>query len=468
MTQTNTFPQATAPGALDAILDRVEAKLAQDLVPAEIFNDQTVFEAEIDRIFTNNWVFVAHETEIPNVGDFVQRRIGTDPVIVTRDGKGGINVLSNFCRHRGTQVCQTDSGNARFFKCPYHGWTYNNKGQLVGTPHMEDAYGERLDPDDWSLMRAPKVDTRQGFIFASLSADVPPLDEYLAGAGWMLDAIVGLHPRGMRVAGPPDRYKVKADWKTAAENFSGDVYHIDVLHWGTQEIHVSQGLENSCEIARAYHFGNGHNFVGHAWTKAIHPGFTLWGYPEEIKSQFDLSVLDEAQLNMVNHEPPTVGTIFPNLSMIRFATPAVPGGPISVVTSFRQWQPIGPGEIELWSWQFVWDFQTPEEVQESYTTGQFVFGSAGIFEQDDTVAWEGIPRAAASPWARKQGMSFNFQQGNNSEVDQSPNPDWKGPGIQRPTGYGEHSQLEFYRHWLKVMRGEPQAGAASTTTTEEN
>lgn len=462
MTDIATHRPAAVRDELDTVLDRVQDQLAQDLVPVEIFNDEKVFQAEIDRIFTASWVFVAHETEIPEPGDFVQRRIGTDPVIVTRDGRGGINVLSNYCRHRGTQVCQTDSGNSRFFKCPYHGWTYNSKGQLIGTPHLEDAYGERLDPDDWSLMRAPRVATRQGFIFASLSAEVPDLDEYLGGAGWMLDAITGLHPKGMRVAGPPDRYKVKADWKTAAENFSGDVYHLDVLHWGTEEISVSQGLQLSCEIGRAYHLGDGHNFMGHAWTKAIHPGFVLWGYPEEITSQFDLSGLDEAQLQMVTHEPPTVGTIFPNLSYIRFATPAVAGGPVSVVTSFRQWQPIGPGEIELWSWQFVWDFMSEEEAQEAYTTGQFVFGSAGIFEQDDTVAWEGIPRAAASPWARKRGMSFNFQQGNNSAVDQSPNPHYTGPGVQLLTGYGEHNQLEFYRHWLKVMRAptDPDADAA--------
>ncbi|TRW47467.1 aromatic ring-hydroxylating oxygenase subunit alpha [Georgenia yuyongxinii] len=461
MTQTESFRPTTVSTRLDEILDKVEAALEDDLVPVDIFNDQEVFEAEVDRIFTNNWVFVAHESEIPNPGDFVQRRIGIDPVIVTRDGQGGINVLSNYCRHRGTQVCQTDSGNSRFFKCPYHGWTYNSRGQLIGTPHLQDAYGELLDPDDWSLMRAPKVDTRQGFIFASLNADVPPLEEYLGGAGWMLDAIVGLHPQGMRVAGPPDRYRVKADWKTAAENFSGDVYHLDVLHWGTEEIHVSQGLQMSCEIARRYEFGNGHNFTGHAWTKAIHPGYVLWGYPEHIASQFDLSGLDEAQLHVVNHEPPTVGTIFPNLSFIRFNTPAVPGGPMSVVTSFRQWQPIGPGEIELWSWQFVWDFMSEEEIEQHYVTGEFVFGSAGVFEQDDTVAWEGIAKAGASPWARKAGMSLNFQQGRNSAVDQSPDPTWTGPGIKRNTGYGEHVQLAFYRHWLDVMRGE---GAAPTAT----
>jgi phenylpropionate dioxygenase-like ring-hydroxylating dioxygenase large terminal subunit len=451
---------AISPETADAaaILDRVEASLKNDLVPVEIFNDEAVFRAEIEQIFTKCWVFVAHESEIPKAGDFVQRRIGLDPVIVTRDGKGGINVLSSYCRHRGTQVCQTDAGNSRFFKCPYHGWTYSNNGDLVGTPHMHDAYGERLDPKAWGLIRAPRVATRQGFVFASLDPDGPSLDEYLGGAGWMLDLIVGLAPGGMRVAGPPERYRLHADWKTAAENFAGDGYHVDTLHWSTEEVAVAQGLQMTCEIARIYEFENGHAFAGHAWTKAVHPGYVLWGYAPEITQHFDLSGLDEAQLHVVNHEPPTVGTIFPNLSFIRVNTPSVSGGPLSVITSFRQWQPIGPGEIELWNWQFVWDFMAEDEARDSYVNGQFTFGSAGIFEQDDTVAWEGAPRAAHSPWMRKVGMEFHFQQGNNSQVDQSHDPSWTGPGRKRNTGYGEHAQLHFYRHWLSVMRGNTGAG----------
>jgi phenylpropionate dioxygenase-like ring-hydroxylating dioxygenase large terminal subunit len=250
---------------LTSILARVEKALDDDLLPVEIFNDEEVFKAEMERIFTRSWVFVAHETEIPAPGDFVQRRIGLDPVIVTRDGDGGINVLSNYCRHRGTQVCQTDQGNSRFFTCPYHGWTYSNTGDLVGTPMMRRAYGKPLDAKAWGLLRAPHVATRQGFVFASLSDDVPSLDEYLGGAGWMLDLLVGLHPDGMRVAGPPDRYRVRGDWKTAAENFSGDVYHVPNLHKSGEAVQMAYGIGAAADLGRTYELGNGHNFIGHAW-----------------------------------------------------------------------------------------------------------------------------------------------------------------------------------------------------------
>jgi N,N-dimethyl phenylurea N-demethylase alpha subunit len=205
-------------------LDRVDKAPADNLVPAEIFNDEDLFTAEMERIFTRNWVSVAHESEIPEPGDFVQRRIGLDPVIVTRDGDGGINLVSNFGRHRGSQVCLTDQGNSRFFTCPYHGWTYSSTGDLVGTPMMSRAYGKPLDPVARGLLRAPHIASRQG------SSSRRCRRTCRASAGWMLDLIAGLHTGGMRVAGPPDRYTVRGDWKTAAENFSGDVYHVPNLH----------------------------------------------------------------------------------------------------------------------------------------------------------------------------------------------------------------------------------------------
>jgi nitrite reductase/ring-hydroxylating ferredoxin subunit len=446
---------------LDELLDKVETSISDRLVPAEIFNSEEIFQAEMERIFTRVWVFVAHESEIPKAGDFVQRRIGLDPVIVTRDGTGGINVLSNYCRHRGTQVCQTDAGNSRFFTCPYHGWTYSNDGTLVGTPLRQRAYGELPDPKLWSLKKAPKVASYNGFIFASLSEDVPSLEEWLSGgASWMLDIITKLHPDGMRVAGPPDRYIVNGDWKTAAENFAGDSYHVPTLHGSVMEVGLIEGLQNGLEIQGTYEFANGHTFIGHRFGVFV-PGFSYAGYSSlpGVVEKFDLSGYDETAKWVAETQPPTVGTIFPNLSFIRIWNP-VPGGRPAVFTSFRQWQPVAPGKIELWSWQFVWNFQDQESVDYDAIGGQFCFGSGGVYEQDDTVAWEGIPRAAASPWMRKEDLKFHYQQeGATTGVDQSPDPDWKGPGIHRKTGYGEHAQFNFLRQWLKQMKaGAPESG----------
>lgn len=448
----------TGSGELDELLERVERDLATDTLPVEVFHDEAVFRAEMDRIFTRSWVFLAHESEIPDAGDFVQRRIGVDPVIVTRDGDGAIHALSNYCRHRGTQVCQTDQGNSRFFQCPYHGWTYSNTGELVGTPFLHKAYGgKRVDPAKWSLLRA-RVESRHGFVFATLSEDGPSLDDFLGGGGWMLEALVNLAPGGMRVVGPPDRFHIKADWKSGADNFSGDVYHVPTLHGSMHEIGKAPGLDMGMEFGRPYEFEGGHTFAGVAWTE-INPYFTFWGYGPEVKEHFDVSHLDEAQRHVAEHGGPIVGTLFPNLSFFRGPAAALDeSGEMLTSTSFRQWQPIGPGEMEVWSWQFAWDFQSDEEALRYSIVGQQSFGSAGIAEQDDTVAWEGATQAGASPWARKVGMVFNYQQGSDSDLE-APDPTWTGPGIRRLTGYGEYNQPNWWRAWVAAMQGGEELGA---------
>lgn len=448
-----TIPIMQDRSEIERVLDRCESGLEKGQVPTEIFGLDSVFDAELRRIFARSWVFVAHETEIPNRGDYVLRRIGLDPVIVTRDDSGNLNVLSNHCRHRGTQVCLTDRGNAHSFRCPYHGWVYKNNGDWMTAPHLKEAYGKGLDPKEWGLLRAPHVDSHQGFIFACLAEEAPTLKEFLGGAAWMLDALVGLHPDGMRVMGPPDRYKVRANWKSGAENFAGDAYHVDVAHWGVEAAKYIQGMRGTNEFGRSYELGNGHNFLGHALPEWFGPLAEVWGYPPEIRKHFDLSRLDETQRHMVTNNPPTVGNIFPNLSFIRFQGSPAPGEPPAVYTSFRQWQPLNPGELELLSWQFTWKFLSDEESQPAYAAGQLGFGSAGIFEQDDTAAWEGIERAGRSLWHQDKGAMFHYGMGRNEgAVQVEPDPSWKGPGIYRPTGFGEHRGLAFYRHWLSVMR----------------
>jgi nitrite reductase/ring-hydroxylating ferredoxin subunit len=106
------------------------------------WSDQEIFDREMSRIFRRTWVFVAHESEIASPGDYVTRRIGLDPVIVVRLDDGSIGVHLNACAHRGTQLCNATRGNTSHFRCPYHGWTYNTRGQLRGVPMLRKVYGQ--------------------------------------------------------------------------------------------------------------------------------------------------------------------------------------------------------------------------------------------------------------------------------------------------------------------------------------
>ena len=101
----------------------------EDRVHRLIYSDPKIFEAEMTNIFGGIWVYIAHESEIPNPNDFVTRRLGLRPMIVLRDGDGKLRALFNRCTHRGTTLTRADKGNARSFSCPYHGWNFLNTGQ---------------------------------------------------------------------------------------------------------------------------------------------------------------------------------------------------------------------------------------------------------------------------------------------------------------------------------------------------
>ncbi|WP_310725414.1 Rieske 2Fe-2S domain-containing protein, partial [Burkholderia multivorans] len=116
--------------------------VADDRVKREVYVSENIFNLEMDRIFGNTWIYVAHESEIPNPGDFVTTRLGLQPVIVTRHHDGYVHVLHNRCGHRGAIVCNEARGNTgRSFRCGYHGWTFRTNGELLAAP-LKNGYPE--------------------------------------------------------------------------------------------------------------------------------------------------------------------------------------------------------------------------------------------------------------------------------------------------------------------------------------
>src|SRR5436305_5178921 len=157
-------------------LQQVLADVRRGMIPAIVYSDAEIFELEKRRVFGRAWMFLAHESEIPDPGDYVVRRIVDDSFIVVRDEGGEIRVLFNMCVHRGMQVCRAELGNASHFRCPYHAWTYRNDGRLAGLPFHEDAYGcqEGFARQGHRLLPAPAMGTYRGPNFISLAPNPTP------------------------------------------------------------------------------------------------------------------------------------------------------------------------------------------------------------------------------------------------------------------------------------------------------
>ena len=199
-----------------------------DRVHASLYRDPRVFDDEMERIFHRSWVFVGHESEIPRAGDFVTRTLGRQPVILARARDERAVVLLNRCMHRGTMVCTAPHGHARNFQCPYHGWTYDVTGELLGVSYP-GGYAS-LDKRSRGLLHAPRVESYRGFVFASLGADGITLAEHLGPATRLIDRSCDLSPEGeVELSARWVRHRCPANWKMLPENDS-DGYHLGFVH----------------------------------------------------------------------------------------------------------------------------------------------------------------------------------------------------------------------------------------------
>ena len=205
-----------------------KALVRDDRIHASLYTDPRIFDDELERIFHRGWVFVGHDSEIPRPGDFVTRHVGTEPVIMVRGKDDAVSVLVNRCMHRGTMVCSADRGNARTFTCPYHGWTYEISGELLGVPYP-GGYAA-FDKSAHGLTHAPRVSSYRGFVFASLSGKGMSLAGHLGSATRLIDRSCDLSPAGeVELTAGWVKHRCAANWKALPENDS-DGYHLGFVH----------------------------------------------------------------------------------------------------------------------------------------------------------------------------------------------------------------------------------------------
>lgn len=203
--------------------------LVQDhRVHQSLYVDPAVFEDEMNHIYGYTWTFIAHESELPNPNDFVRKRLGLRPIIVTRAPDGQVHAMLNRCSHRGATVCRQDSGNARRFTCAYHSWTFDNKGDLIGVP-MAKAYGADFDKKELGLGKL-RVGIYRGFIFATFDHDLPDIEEHLGYGARLLDQWLDRWPGAKTVVRHnAARLALRGNWKLAFDN-SADGYHPGFSH----------------------------------------------------------------------------------------------------------------------------------------------------------------------------------------------------------------------------------------------
>ena len=278
-------------------------------LPPQAYTSSELLALETQEIFRKEWICVGRGDEIPQACDYFTTQVDTTPIIVVRNKDGDVTVLTNVCRHRLT-VIASGAGNAEYFSCPYHGWTYDTEGQLLTAPRMPETF-------DISNCRLPTIRSElwNGFIYVNLDDDAEPLAPRLSGLD---ELFANFHVERMRtVAHTHHRWNTK--WKVLVENFL-EVYHIQLVHPETLYRYGSHDRIDMLAGTPAYHFYR-QNLNDDVETPPLDPAFAI----------------DNPDLNADDYRAAYVGGVFPTHVF-------------SVVYNWVFWlalQPEGTGQVKI-------------------------------------------------------------------------------------------------------------------------
>lgn len=364
-------------GETSPALDDAFAGVDSTRVPLKIYQEPDIYAAELQRIFYGpTWNYVGLDAEVPHEGDFRRTFIGEREVLMIRKPGGAVSVVENRCAHRGAQICQAQFGNTGgSLTCPYHQWTYDFDGKLLGMPYRRGIKGKGGLPPDFDMsahgLKALKTTRLNGVVFASFHEDLPPLADYL-GEKMMHYFTRIFDGRPLRVVGY-QRQTIDCNWKLQMENLK-DPYHAGILHLFL----VSFGYFRLDQKSACYvDDSKGHSVL--MTERGTEEGNEDTGGVKIADPDFSLTdhTLVEPRKEFPDDVTLSIQTLFPTL-IIQAQTNTL---------ATRYVIPRGPGSHEL-----VWTFFGFEDDDEGMKTARLrqanLMGAAGYVTLDDAEALE--------------------------------------------------------------------------------
>ena len=388
-------------------------------VRTSVYTDPEIFQEEMHRIFEKTWVYVCHESQIEKLGDYRTAMVGRNSVIVTRDKDNQINVLLNECIHRGNAVCRYDRGNAMNLRCPYHGWTYTNSGELIGVTHN---YGYPEGFAEGHGLIHLKTATYRGLIFASISDDVPTIEEHLGETRKYVDLWADLSPEPEVRLLTPHKYGYNGNWKFQVEN-GHDGWHARFVHesaFRTMEHFGGPPRERSAVVGHTRGFDRGHGILERAAPRQGMSDEQVAWYQEELTRRHGAERAD--LIYRVRHI-----MIFPNVYLFD--------------NLIRTIQPISVGRTEVYSSVLSWRGVSDEINKVRLAEVQARLSTTGLISPDDLEMFAsnqtGMHGAKMDWVVLSHGMAQEEKVGSGSER------------VGEDTS--EVPQRAVYRAWAKYM-----------------
>jgi phenylpropionate dioxygenase-like ring-hydroxylating dioxygenase large terminal subunit len=357
-------------------------------VPYWVYQDEANYKREMQRLFEGaTWNFVCLEADIPNKGDYRTNHVGIMPVIAVRGPDGSINCFENRCSHRGALIAFDDGGNVQNqFRCVYHSWSYDLEGNLRGIAFERGINGVGGMPkdfcrDDFSP-RKLRTTTLAGLVFATLSPDTPPIEEYIGSE--VVGRLKRVLNRPIRVMG---RFvqPLPNNWKLYVENVK-DTYHASILHTFLATFRISRLTQGGGVLVSPD--GGNHS----SYTIAIPEGANAGAYKEQqIRSDQDgrFALADPSVLESVeefgDHIQLQILSVFPGFILQQ----------IHNCLAVRHVVPRGVGKMDLVWTYFGFEDDTPE-MNRRRLKQQNLVGPAGFISMEDGCIGGFVQRGTAA------------------------------------------------------------------------
>ncbi len=402
-------------------------------VNRQAFFSQEILDCERERIFAKCWIYAGHESEIPHPGDFRSRRVAGRPIILVRGDDGQMRVLLNTCTHRGALVCREQTGATRTFQCPYHAWTFNNCGELVGVPG-EDAYSPSFDRKEFALGTPPRVESYRGLVFVNFNAGAETLVDYLAGAKEYIDLVCDQSAVGMEIVQGSQLYSIRANWKLLVEN-SIDGYHGLPTHQRYMSFLAEIGGMDLSTVTRlrgvAKSLGNGHSVIEYEppWGRLVAKWAPYFGEEKKAHLAAIQQRLEEQHGKEWAYRVAQTSRnlqIFPNLII----------NDIMAVT-VRTYYPVAPDYMEVSAWALAPQDESPEDRSLRLDNFLTFLGPGGFATPDDVEMLESCQKG----FANREVMWSDISRGMNRA---------------EPVTTDELQMRAFWQRWHELITGRPE------------
>lgn len=417
-------------------------------VHSRIYSDPQILQQEMEWIFERTWGFLGVASQVSRPQDFITTQLGRTSVLVMRGADGVVRAFINACVHKGALLSRVEAGRKRTHSCPYHGWAYDSTGKNVLVKDVDlGAYAKDFNDSPHDLVPLARFEEYKGLLFGSLSADVPPLEEYLGEARAVLDLALEQGPNGMEVVPGRSVYTFRGNWKLQMDN-GLDFYHLTSTHTafmdlvqrrdgarqGNTDARAFDWRQRLTQVGGCFGFKHGHAAI---WLEQPQPERRpLWPVMDELRSRVG-DARARWMLKLRNL------TIFPNLQIAD-----------STSLILRTFRPIRADLTEMRAYCLAPIGEAPERREWRLRQFEDFFNPSGLATSDDTVVYEDCQRGSSHRLGWLQGFSRGM-----AELSEVPNTEAEELGMKPAYcvkgPFKMQNEVVYhaaYREWSRLMK----------------